>query len=579
MDFYKDKKDKELNYIEINTYKKKKVLNPNIRIRKNSINLLSELIENNPNYVNEKDKNGNTILFYEIEKNDKENMKLILDVDILDLNIKNKDGDSYLHYAIKNHNYNLIHSLIRKGIDLNIQNNLGNSPLHLAYELNDNVMINILIKNNINTKLKNKKGQIAEEINKKNNNYDLNNNLNKNDDIYFLKRSNTQTNKNINNFNNFDFNEEDFESMNENFNSEELNKSLNKYKYSYSNNINSKFENKTFFSNSDSNKNKINKNYNYKNFPEVSTDFISESLNKKENNEDFFNLDTSIDNIKKENKDKVEINFNMLNDEIKKMYDSAALENIKSNKMKISYPKNNDLPNDLNSNINNNNLNNNDNENDIFGHVKGKSKTTQLLTKITFNLNDNKNDCKKIYDFLLEIKMEKYYNFFIMNGFDDINLIIEQTKNSELGINDKELKEIGIQLPGDRAKILIRIQEKANNFSFKIPENVYYTCEDLFNFENDNNIIKLNKWLENIKCGFYLNNFISNNYFSLELLLIQMIAKNKLTEEILDEMGIYKIGHKIRILNKLKEDVKNLQNNKKLLINNNKDSLFDCKIF
>ena len=578
MEFYKRKNDKVYNYTEINAYKKKKVLNPNIKIRKNSINLLSELIENNPNYVNEKDKNGNTILFYEIEKNNKENMKLILDVDILDLNIKNKDGDSYLHYAIKNKNYNLIHNLIRKGIDLNIQNNLGNSPLHLAYELDDSVAINILIKNNINTRLKNKKGQIAEEINIKNN-YDLNNNLNNIDDNYLLRRSNTQTNKNINNLNNFDFNDEDFESMNENVNSEELNKSLNKYKYSYSNNIdNKKLEYKNFFSNSDSNK--INKNYNYKNFPEVSTDFISESLNKKENNEDFFNLDTSIDNIKKENKDKVEINFNMLSDDIKKIYDSAALENIKSNKMKFSFPENNfnNLPNDLNSNINNNNLNNdNNNENDIFRHVKGKSKTTQLLTKITFNLN--KIDGKKLYDFLLEIKMEKYYNFFITNGFDDINLIIEQTKNNELGINDKELKEIGIQLPGDRAKILIRIQEKAHNFSFKIPENVYYICEDLINIENDNNIIKLNKWLENIKCGFYLNNFISNNYFSLELLLIQMIAKNKLTEEILDEMGIYKIGHKIRILNKLKEDVKNLQNNKKLLINNSKESLFDCKIF
>ena len=578
MEFYKRKNDKVYNYTEINAYKKKKVLNPNIKIRKNSINLLSELIENNPNYVNEKDKNGNTILFYEIEKNNKENMKLILDVDILDLNIKNKDGDSYLHYAIKNKNYNLIHNLIRKGIDLNIQNNLGNSPLHLAYELDDSVAINILIKNNINTRLKNKKGQIAEEINIKNN-YDLNNNLNNIDDIYLLKRSNTQTNKNINNLNNFDFNDEDFESMNENVNSEELNKSLNKYKYSYSNNIdNKKLEYKNYFSNSDSNK--INKNYNYKNFPEVSTDFISESLNKKENNEDFFNLDTSIDNIKKENKDKVEINFNMLSDDIKKMYDSAALENIKSNKMKFSFPENNfnNLPNDLNSNINNNNLNNdNNNENDIFRHVKGKSKTTQLLTKITFNLN--KIDGKKLYDFLLEIKMEKYYNFFITNGFDDINLIIHQTKNNELGINDKELKEIGIQLPGDRAKILIRIQEKAHNFSFKIPENVYYICEDLINIENDNNIIKLNKWLENIKCDFYLNNFISNNYFSLELLLIQMIAKNKLTEEILDEMGIYKIGHKIRILNKLKEDVKNLQNNKKLLINNSKESLFDCKIF
>ena len=565
MDFYKNNKIQ--NYIKINAYKKKKISDSNIKIRKSSLNSLSEIIEYNPNYVNEKDKNGNTILFYEIENNNSENMKLILNVDILDLNIKNKNGDSYLHYAIKNKNYNLIQNLIRKGIDLNIQNNLGNSPLHLAYELNDNVMINILIKNNINTKLKNKKGQIAEEINKKDNNGLLNN---ENNNIF--KRSITQTSKTINNF---DFDDIDIESMNENVNSEELNQSLNKYNKSYSNNINN-IKYKTLSNSNSSKKNELHKNYNYKNPPEISTDFFSESQNKKENNEDFFNSDTSNDNIKKENKDKVDVNFNMLKDDVKKIYDSAILENIKSNKTKFSFPElnfnSNDSPIPFNTNINNN-LNE---DNNFFRHLKGKSRTSQLLSKVNINLNENKIENINLYNFLLEIKMEKYYNFFITNGFDDINLIIEQTKNNELGINDKELKEIGIQLPGDRAKILIRIQEKAQNFSFKLPESVYYICDDLLNIENDNNIIKLNKWLENIKCNIYLNNFISNNYFSLELLLVQMVAKNKLTEENLDEMGIYKIGHKIRIINKLKEDTKNY---KKFLINYNQDSHFDCKLF
>ena len=60
-----------------------------------------------------------------------------------------------------------------------------------------------------------------------------------------------------------------------------------------------------------------------------------------------------------------------------------------------------------------------------------------------------------------------------------MNLMIEQIKWG-IFINDNELKEAGIVFSGDRAKILIRIQEKARNFSFNVPKNVYYSCNDLY---------------------------------------------------------------------------------------------------
>ena len=89
--------------------------------------------------------------------------------------------------------------------------------------------------------------------------------------------------------------------------------------------------------------------------------------------------------------------------------------------------------------------------------------------------------------------MEKYYNLLNSNGFDDINLIIEQTKENFLGITNENLKEAGIINPGERAKIIIKVQELANNFSYEIPKEVYYTCLDLKNSDKDINIIKLNK--------------------------------------------------------------------------------------
>jgi len=65
---------------------------------------------------------------------------------------------------------------------------------------------------------------------------------------------------------------------------------------------------------------------------------------------------------------------------------------------------------------------------------------------------------KEIYNFLKEINLEDYTMNFIKNGFDDLNLLINQIK-SELAINDTNLKDIGIALLGDRAKILIKLEE------------------------------------------------------------------------------------------------------------------------
>ena len=233
-----------------------------------------------------------------------------------------------------------------------------------------------------------------------------------------------------------------------------------------------------------------------------------------------------------------------------------------------------------------NNLSNNKENNNINYNTKStptKNKTNTNLSKASqnninakthskFNFNCpinisldtiNSSTTKKprdsLYKFLSEIKMEKYYDIFISNGFDDINFLIKQTKSGN-AIKDKQLKEAGINFPGERAKILIKLQEKAGNFIFPIPKEVYYICENN-NYKNDKCIKKLNDWLKALKVEDYLDNFIKNGYHSIELMLLQMESKNPLTDEILkDEIGISKIGHRARIINKLLEEARSLKN-------------------
>ena len=129
---------------------------------------------------------------------------------------------------------------------------------------------------------------------------------------------------------------------------------------------------------------------------------------------------------------------------------------------------------------------------------------------------------KKLLQFLKEIGMQNYGNLLISEGFDDISLIIKQMKEG-YPILDETLKEIGITQPGDRAKILIRLQEISNGFSFDFPfEQVY--------FKNNGSIFK---WLEKEGLSRYNKNFVDAGYQSLELLLVQMVSKYKIDDSIL----------------------------------------------
>ena len=197
-------------------------------------------------------------------------------------------------------------------------------------------------------------------------------------------------------------------------------------------------------------------------------------------------------------------------------------------------------------------------------------------------INTNK-DNTLLKEFLSQINLFKYFSNMDSNGFDDVNILIEEAKKGAL-IKDQELKEIGIQIPGDRAKIFIRIKEKANLFGFSVPKGVYHICENLEQMYEDKYISEMNNWLKTIKVDNYLINFVKSGYHSLELLLIQMETESPINQEILkDEIGIDIIGYRSRILNKLREDGKNMYNKLKtttLVVNQNgNEKKCECFIF
>ncbi len=218
-------------------------------------------------------------------------------------------------------------------------------------------------------------------------------------------------------------------------------------------------------------------------------------------------------------------------------------------------------------------------------HTNPNPQTSTIINNknIHSNIIESSNNNQDLLLFLQSINLVKYYKNFISNGFDDIKLIINQTK-TDLGITENNLKEAGIFSSGDRAKIIIKVQELAGNFSYQIPKEVYYTCDNFDNIEKDKNISKLNDWLKEINVETLLSNFISNGYHSLELLLIQLESKEPLSvDKLKNDLGIDIIGFRQRIYNKLKDDRRKLigRLKKNLIITEqrNNDICHDCHIF
>ena len=182
------------------------------------------------------------------------------------------------------------------------------------------------------------------------------------------------------------------------------------------------------------------------------------------------------------------------------------------------------------------------------------------------------NKKEELIKFMEEIGLPQIYaNNLLYNGFDDLEVLISQTKSS-IALTDQNLKDIGIKLPGDRAKILIHLEELAENFPFLLDKDLIYS-----NKIEENG--SLYKFLSSINLEEYIKTFNDNGYYNAELLYIQMASKQPINEEILkNDFGLYKIGYIKRIMLNLsscsENYIKKLKN-KKVELKNYKSVVYE----
>ena len=117
-----------------------------------------------PNNINDQDDDGNTILFFSIKPNLKENdlnlIKYLIE-NGANINIANKIGQTPLMIAISANNIMLSKYLLDRGADINIKNKYGQTPLMLAVESNNPSTVKWLIEKGADVIEKDTQGKSA----------------------------------------------------------------------------------------------------------------------------------------------------------------------------------------------------------------------------------------------------------------------------------------------------------------------------------------------------------------------------------------------------------------------------------
>ncbi len=428
-------------------------------------------------------------------------VKILLEHNI-DINSKNEYGETPLHVAVAKNDIELINLLIKYDPLTNIMTYKdGLTVMNYAEILGDKNIIKIIKKLEEKNLKKKIKLEIKDYINNGMDDIDITDINNKIDNSSFIIKNNILNDNNLDLIRNYNGEKISIVTDSEISNSKILN-NLNKNNSSINNNLQGT-------------------NLLYSDHKYINTQTI---VNESDYNEDINpmkELNIILLNESKPKNSNTQISNSLINSNKKnssnetKLFSSSIKKKSISNNLSIN-------PSYIQSLTTCHTTNNKDHTESPFIFTSFKSST--------------KNNKSKIFDFLTEINLPKEYsNNLIDNGFDNLDVLISQTKNG-IALTYENLRDIGIKKPGERIKILTHLEEISGNFEFFLEKKIYYDKNNI-----KNAFFSVKKFLENIGQYKFLNNFIENGIYNIELLYIYMGSKQPLNENILvNDFGINK---------------------------------------
>ncbi len=117
-------------------------------------------IKDNSELNEEEAQYGITEMHLRAALNRRDKLKKVLAEEELDVNIKDKGGNTPLHYAARYNNLDIIDILYVAGAKVDIQNNNGQTPLHLAFQAYQPEAVEMLRHYGASTKIQDNNGVV-----------------------------------------------------------------------------------------------------------------------------------------------------------------------------------------------------------------------------------------------------------------------------------------------------------------------------------------------------------------------------------------------------------------------------------
>ena len=488
-------------------------------------NPLKKYCHNTSSYIKKPSKYNS--LIKAIENNDIRKVKDLLNQDISNINLLNKNGISPLHIAVINGNLDIINYILDKGANPNISSlHKKQTPLHYAYifkNIKSSKIRNLLLKYNANPDL--------EDIN------------NKKPNEYSLKYKESSEVDNYTSSN-------EIENENSELNLSDKNKIIIGRNNQYSDNENN---NKNTYS-------------------------ISESeatiVQQETQRSNLYNIEDLINSDKnKYNTEKIKILSKKSRKNNSKYYRKINKENktVSSNKNILFSSKEKDTFSDS-LEINKNNYSNKTHNNSL-NHIKLKSRKSNKNT-CPKNIKLNKNfllksspiekNTFKSENIKKEININKQYfinNEFFNNYYNDKEYFKSKIAKKLFKMPKKDQKNMS------SGKMTSSMQSTDIQTSKKIKSNIVINNNVTeFIYTEDNNetkdLQKLKNWLDSLQLSCYYNNFVNNNITDINKLIndYKTNRENINYQFIENLLNIHISGHVYRILCKLEIDSSFVEN-------------------
>lgn len=169
-----------------------------------------------------------------------------------------------------------------------------------------------------------------------------------------------------------------------------------------------------------------------------------------------------------------------------------------------------------------------------------------------------------LYVWLELAGLESLFEILVSNGFDDLEQVINQM-DSDMPLTLEILESIGIPKIGHRMRLMARLDKELQRDRIPISEaQSPISCYSKNTVPSFNLPQSLSDWLGSLNLKHLLPFFTAAGFSEVDQLTFCMSSSYPITEAVLAQIGIDKLGHRHRILAKLREETAKLRKIKRV---------------